>query len=132
TDADLRSMHPEPAVVPYEPQAQLPLDDFRLVAEREYSTGEERNNEVWKAAWARGFENAAKLALLRACSVNHENPVIDVASVEWAIRFADHQLRRQLFLAGEHVYRNDFEDHCKHLVRVLREWSDRKDKQWMP
>ena len=58
--------------------------------------------------------------------------MIDVASVEWAIRFADHQLRRQLFLAGEHVYRSDFEDHCKQLVRVLREWQARKGEKWMP
>ena len=130
--ADLRCMHPEPAVVPYEPQARLLLDDFRLVTEREYSAGEERDDEVWKAVWARGFENAAKLALLRACSENHESPVINVASVEWAIRFADHQLRRQLFLAAEHVYRSDFEDHCKQLVRVLREWRARKGEAWMP
>lgn len=129
---NLRPFHPDPKVVPIEPEAARLLDDFRQVTEREYRDGEDRADEVWKAVWARGYENAAKLALLRACSANHENPVIDVPTVEWAMRFADHQMRRQLFLASEHVYRSEFEDHCKQLIRVLREWQVHHGEAWMP
>jgi len=129
---NLLSFHPEPVVVPIAESAALLLDDFRKATEVEYRDGETRGDEVWKAVWARGYENAAKLALLRACSANHENPVIDVPAVEWAMRFADHQMRRQLFLASEHVYRSDFEDHCKQLIRVLREWRSSNGDGWMP
>jgi len=129
---NLRPFHPDPKVVPIEPEAARLLDDFRQVTEREYRDGEDRADEVWKAVWARGYENAAKLALLRACSADHENPVIDVPAMDWAMRFADHQMRRQLFLASEHVYRSEFEDHCKQLIRVLREWQARHGEAWMP
>ncbi|MFW6062255.1 MAG: DUF3987 domain-containing protein [Planctomycetota bacterium] len=129
---NLASFHPEPAVVPIRDDAALLLDDFREVTEREYREGEERGDEVWKAVWARGYENAAKMALLRACSSDHVRPMIDLPTVEWAIRFSDHQIRRQLFLASEHVYGNEFEDLCKQMLRVLREWQARHGEGWMP
>jgi hypothetical protein len=129
---NLLSFHPEPVVAPMAENAAALMDDFRLVTEREYRDGEQRDDEVWKAVWARGYENAAKLALLWACSANQENPVIDLPAVEWAIRFADHQIRRQLFLASEHVYGNEFDDLCKQLLRVLREWQVRNGEAWMP
>ena len=61
--------------------------------------------KLGKVAWSRTCENATKLALLYACSENHEEPVMDAAAVEWATKFAMHQTKRQLYLATRHVCR---------------------------
>jgi hypothetical protein len=66
-------------------------------------------------------ENAKKLALIYACSENHENPRIDLAAVEWASAFVMHQTRRMLFWRANYVAENPFHAECLKLVRKLRE-----------
>lgn len=119
--ANLIEVHPEPRVVSYTPEAETAITAFRQQAEHEYDQAHERNNEVARVAWSRTLENAQKLALVYACSENHQSPMINVSAVTWATAFATHQTRRQLFLASSYVAENSFHAECLKLLRKLRE-----------
>jgi len=119
--ANLLGVHPEPKPVPYTPEADQAIKDLQRQTEAEYDQAHARNDEVAKVAWSRTTENASKLALLYACSENHEDPVIGLPAVQWAREFAMHQTRRQLFLASSYVAENPFHAECLKLIRKLRE-----------
>ena len=61
------------------------------------------------------------MALVYACSENHEELIIGLPAVEWATAFAMHQTRRQLYLASTYVAENPFHAECLKLLRKLRE-----------
>ncbi len=121
TRRNLLEVHPEPIVVPSSPEAEKAINSLQRQTEAEYSQSHERNDEVARVAWSRTCENAKKLAMLYACSENHENPTISLPAVEWATAFAMHQTRRQLFLAASYVAENPFHAECLKLLRKLRE-----------
>jgi len=119
--ANLLELHPEPRVVPWTTEAEEAFTALQRQTEKEYDDAHERNDEVARVAWSRTHENAKKLALLHACSENHEDPVIALSAVEWATAFAMHQTRRQLFLATSYVAENPFHAECLKVVRKLRD-----------
>jgi hypothetical protein len=84
------------------------------------------------AIWARANEKARRLALIYACSEDHQNPVIGENAAQWAFEFVDHQTRRMLFMAGGHVSENEFDARCKAVVATLRRWRDQHGDAWMP
>ena len=118
---NLQDAHPEPHVVPFTPEAAEAVQQLQKLTEVEYDRAEEAKDEVARTAWSRTCENATKLALIYACSENHQNPVIGLPAVEWATAFAMHQTRRQLYLAATYVAENPFHAECLKLLRKLRE-----------
>ena len=102
-------------------EADEALKAIQRQTEQEYALAHEPNDEVSRVAWSRTTENATKLALLYACSQNHEDPIISLPAVEWASAFAMHQTRRQLFLASSYVAETPFHADCLKVVRKLRE-----------
>jgi Protein of unknown function (DUF3987) len=118
------NFHPAPQTVPFEHQADEALTTLRCLTESEYSKAEEANDEVARTAWSRTTEQATKLALIYACSENHESPRISLNAVRWATEVAMHQTRRQLFLAGVHVADNPFHAECLKVLKILRERPD--------
>ena len=121
---NLYEVHPEPRVVPFTPEAEQAVERLQRMGENEYDLADAANDEIGKAAWARTCENAKKLALLYACSENHEDPVIGLPAVEWATAFAMHQTRRQLYLAATYVAENPFHAECLKLTRRLAKATD--------
>lgn len=117
---NLLEVHPEPRVVAYASAAMEAIRAFQRQAEAEYAEADKANDEVARVAWSRTLENAKKLALLYACSENHEDPSIGLPAVEWATGFAMHQTRRQLYLAASYVAENPFHAECLKLIRKLR------------
>jgi len=117
--ANLLEVHPEPRVVPCTPEASEAVTALQRQTEDEYDQAHARNDEVARVAWSRTHENATKLALLYACSENHEEPAIGLPAVEWATNFAMHQTRRQLYLAATYVAENPFHAECLKLLRKL-------------
>jgi len=118
---NLYEIHPEPHIVPFTPEAEQAVERLQRMGEDEYDRADAANDEIGKAAWSRTCENANKLALLYACSENHEDPVISLPAVEWASDFAMHQTRRQLYLAATYVAENPFHAECLKLLRKLKE-----------
>jgi hypothetical protein len=122
---NLEDFHPQPRVVPFEPEAAEAVGQLQAMAEAEYDRAEEAKDEVARTAWSRTCENAKKLALIYASSENREDPVIGLPAVEWATAFAMHQTRRQLYLADTYVAENPFHAECLKLLRKLREAGGR-------
>jgi len=73
---NLLEVHPEPSIVPATADADVALTKLQRLADDEYDKAHERNDEVSRVAWSRRCENAKKLALIAACRVNHEQPII--------------------------------------------------------
>ncbi|HQG07078.1 MAG TPA: DUF3987 domain-containing protein [Anaerohalosphaeraceae bacterium] len=117
--------NPNPPVAPYQGQAGKLLFDFQRQSDLNHRAAE-ANDEVAKAVWSRAAENARKLALLYACSENHQQPVITEAAAQWAIDFVNHQVRRQLFMAGIYAAENKFHADCLKLKEKLRHAPGRK------
>jgi len=124
--------HPVPKVVPHTPEATDILRQLRTHADGQYALAEDRDDAVGMAIWARANEKARRLALVYACSENHEDPVVGEAAARWAWEFVDHQTRRMLFMSGGHVSENEFDARCKSLVATLRRWQEKHGDAWMP
>ena len=118
---NLERWHPVPRVVDYTPEARDVLSELRQQTDREYSAAEDNEDPVGMAIWARANEKARRLALIYACSENHEDPIIGPPAVEWATAFAMHQTRRQLHLAATYVAENPFHAECLKLLRKLKD-----------
>jgi hypothetical protein len=129
---NLAAWHPLPKVVEHTPEAGAVLRAFRERADVEYGRAEDQVDQSGMAIWARANEKARRLALIYACSADHVAPRITADAARWACDFVDHQTRRMLFMAAEHVAENDFDARCKKLVTTLRQWREKHGDAWMP
>ena len=129
---NLSDWHPEPQRVEATAEAKDVFREFRRFADDEYSTAEEQGDVIGMAIWARAYEKARRLALIYACSAQHQNPSIDLFGTSWACEFVEHQTRRMLFMAGNHASESDFDARRKRLLEVLAKWHARKGDTWMP
>jgi hypothetical protein len=129
---NLVDWHPTPAIVPHDKAAKQLLVEARINAEAEYDKAEEANDAVGTTVWGRVSEQIRKLALLHAISCRPRDPTIDRRASQWAIDVVEHQTARMLFMAGEHVSRNDFDAMAKELVRLLRQWKAKRGDKPMP
>lgn len=129
---NLDQLHPTPQTVRATPDAIEVLRQLRERSDDEYSRAEDRDDAMAMAIWARAHEKARRLALIYACSENHEEPLIGEAAALWASEFVDHQTRRMLFMASGHVSENEFDARCKAIVATLRKWRDKHGDAWMP
>jgi hypothetical protein len=62
-----------------------------------------RADSVGKSVWARVAENAMKLALLHALSVNPENPIVDMDAATWGWELAERQAKALIALYARHA-----------------------------
>lgn len=129
---NMADWHPQPKVVEQSADARAILSEAREVAEAEYAKAETRNDAVATTVWGRMSEQSRKLALIHAVSENPASPLIGKAAAQWATAFVDHQIRRMLFMASEHVFENEFDGKCKRFLAVLRKYQTRKGNDWMP
>ena len=123
---NLQSWHPIPTIVNHDDEGRDVLVEARLEAEREYNRAERKSDPVGTTVWGRVSEQMRKLALLYAISENHREPVITKSAAEWAARFVTHQVRRMLFMAGNHVAENSYHADCLRLIRKLQETPERQ------
>lgn len=125
---NLSDLDPDPLVVPDTPEAAARSAEIQALADDAYEEAQRQGDETKMAIWARAFEKTRKLALLYACSENHQNPQITVAGIEWAWRVVEHQTRRMLYMADLYVADNEFEGDCKRFIEILTKWrAQRRD-----
>jgi len=115
---NLSSETPQPIIIPYTEAASEVMEqlEHRARAERQKS-----KNDAVVTVWTRTTEKARKLALIHACSLNHEKPVVDVASATWAAELSEFITRKMLFLAAEWISDGLFDAKQKKLLRAIRE-----------
>ncbi len=117
---DLSEEHPVPAVVPYTESGYAIIDKLGMDADDQYDAAVDRGDRVRATLWTRVCENATRMALVYACSRDHENPCIDQEVAEWATRFARRLTDRMLYLARSHVAENPFHSECLKVMNKLR------------
>ena len=123
--------HPVPAIVPLDDGGTAEVARLRLLGDAAYTKAQASDDAIAMAVWARAVEKARKLALLYALSVNHEHPVITADAVRWGWTVVEHLTRRQLFMAGRHVFDSDFDALCKRMVTILEGQRARHGEAYM-
>ncbi len=129
---NLADWHPDPLVVPQTDEAAACFEAIRKAADARYDAAFALGDEGTMAIWARAYEKARRLALVYACSANHEQPVIDRAAVEWAGAFVEHQTQRMLATLAKYASESEFDAKRKRLLEVLAHWRATEGDRWMP
>ena len=129
---NLGKFHPTPITIPFDDKSVSFMRDFRRFADEEYSKAEDKGDVVSMTVWGRANENARKLALLYACSADHQKPEIMLPATQWASEFVTHQIRRQLAKAKEYSSKTKFQALCKEALRHVRQWHRTHGKRGMP
>ena len=117
---NLSQFHPEPRCVCATPEAMEIARELRALGDNEHDNAHDARDEVTAVAYSRLYENAMKLALLYACSANHEAPEITSDAMQWARAFCIHQTQRKLYLARQYVSDNPFHADCLRALRKIR------------
>jgi len=112
---NLAKEHPEPAVVLASDEATAMFDALDAKADAEC----ERLGEPLGTLWTRTVEKARKLALVYACSANHQSPAIDVDAAHWACELAEYLTRRMIYLAHQWVAEGPFDAKRKRMLRIV-------------
>ena len=117
---NLASINPSALVVPESDQARAVFDD--LVATTDGITG-----EIESAIWSRAIEKAKRLALVYACSKDHEAPLIDIDAAQWAADLATWCTKTFLTKAGDEIVGDDiFSKKYKRLLNLIKDTTKRK------
>jgi hypothetical protein len=130
---NLGGEHPAPRLVPATPEALAAFAELRTRIDATcYGPCRVAQDEAGMALWARAYEKARRLALIYACSVDRENPVVTPDAAAWAGAFALHQTRRMLYMARQHASESEFDARRKRLLDVLEQWRRQHGDEWMP
>jgi hypothetical protein len=131
-EGNLSNFHPIPSVIEQTEGAKVLQRQYGQKTDAEYDKAQERSDLVTMAIWGRASEKARRLALIYACSENALKPTITEAGVRWATELVDYTTGRMLFMAHQYVSESDFHAKCQQLLRVLRQWKNKKGDAWMP
>ncbi len=126
---NLDDEHPTPAVVPFTEEGYAVLDQLATHADDEYKIARGAGDRVRATVWTRAYENATRLALVYACSRDHQEPCIDAEVARWVSEFVGHLVRRMLFLAAQHVAENPFHAECLKVMRKLRDCGGQSSRR---
>lgn len=114
---NLAGVFPDPEVVPITPAGQAVFDYLDREADRRAVA----DAAPYGTLWTRATEKAVKLALLYACSRDHEDPVIDEPAALWACELIDFLVLRSCYLVAQWVAENGFDARRKRVLRIITE-----------
>jgi hypothetical protein len=117
---NMDNWHPKPETILYTADATEALTSFLRKAESEYAAAEKQDDVASMTIWSRAVQKAQQLALIYACSENHEAPQITEQAIEWAWQFIRHLTQRMLFMVDAHLAESEFERNCKRFLEKLR------------
>lgn len=112
---NLRAQHPDPLMIAYTAEAGAVFDELAVLVDAEL-----RRDEAGRSLWARAEEKACRLALIYACSRNHQQPSIDEEAARWACSLSEYLTRRMLFVCHEWVADGQFDARQKRVLRIVR------------
>jgi hypothetical protein len=127
---NLIAVNPEPAIIPYNDQAEQIATEFRAAADVEWQKAADAGDPIATALWARANETARRLALIYAASENHMEPVVTGPAIQWAGEFVDHHVHRMLFMAQEHSADSPFHQMCQTVKQKLRSAPGKRLPHW--
>lgn len=107
----------DPLTVPMEPAAH---DVFSALSRDITKRLKETRGTPFTSILARVAENAAKVALVRAVSLDPAAPTIRVSDAEWAIAFVRHFAERTIVEVERNVADNETERNHKRVLEAVR------------
>ena len=102
---NLSHENPTPFELPTTPQADAILNALGQRADLAYS---QTDDPIEQVLWTRVYEIASKLAMIYACSSDHEHPIIDERAARWASDFTDWVVRQMIRLTKRNVADSPF------------------------
>jgi hypothetical protein len=126
SECNLENVNPEPIVVDTGREADLIFRNLVTLSDMEFGKG-----LPGCELWTRTLEKARKLALIYACSANHEKPVIDGLAALWASEVVQYMTRRMIFLADRWIADGRFDALQKEVVRKLEKRGGRVSRAEM-
>ncbi|GHT32354.1 hypothetical protein FACS1894214_4210 [Planctomycetales bacterium] len=108
---------PTPLVIKTTGEAKTILDTLSFTADTNH---QKETDSAIKTIWTRLRENTIKLALIYACSKNHEHPVIDKETACWASEFGYWVTLKMIDLVRKHIAGDAFEKNCKRVEDIIR------------
>ena len=108
---------PAPLTVPMDAEAMAIFDalDDEMTRRQRAAIGTDQS-----AALARVWENAAKVALIKAVSANPAGPVIRGVDAQWAREVVEHCVATLLIQAERHLADNEIERCHKRILELVR------------
>jgi len=113
-------LNPNPAIASSDCHADLIFGDYEKVWRKRKI--EFRGFGV-DAVWARAYEHALRVALIRAGGINIDFPHIDEAGAQWSCELIDFLLLRESAQAMDCVAKNDHDSAIKKLSKFIRDNS---------
>jgi hypothetical protein len=120
SESNLPGFDADPMLVETVDEADLVFRALVSLADREYGKG-----DAGCELWTRALEKARKLALVYACSANHEQPIIDGPAALWAVEVVQYMTRRMIFLADRWIADGRFDALQKEVVRKVEKRGGR-------
>jgi hypothetical protein len=80
---------------------------------------------LYSSIWASAEEKACRLALIYACSANHQSPVIDEAAAQWACRLCEHITHKMIYIADQWVSDGQFDQKQKRVLHIITDAGGR-------
>ena len=93
--------------------------DFANFADQKWTEARQAREGGAVSIWARASEQVNRLALIYACSNNHENPIIDDCAVEWATGVMRWQVEHTLAMLDRYGSDNEFHALMQKARRIL-------------
>tara|TARA_R110002126_G_scaffold271292_2_gene415187 strand:- start:846 stop:2132 length:1287 start_codon:yes stop_codon:yes gene_type:complete len=114
---ELDLKHPKPKIVEYGKGAEDVFDALETEAYAQQTSG----NDSISSLWTRTNEKARKLALIYACSENHESPLVTQQAAEWACDLSRYLTRRIIHIAADWIAENPFDAARKKVLRIIKD-----------
>ena len=117
SELGLSTVRPNPLVVKMDDAARVLFDDLdeEMTRRQRAAIGTEH-----AAVLARVWENAAKVALIKAVSANPGSPVIRAADAAWARELVEHCSGTLFVQAERHLADNEIERMHKRVLEIVR------------
>lgn len=115
---------PQPEVIPYTDEAYKIFDNMADRLDEQSETAE----SVERALLSRVEEKACRLALVYACSVDHQAPMIDEAAAGWACRLSEYLTAKMLYTSSLWISDGEFDAKQNMVIRILQASGGRMSK----
>ncbi len=120
SEMNLAGINPDPIMVETVDEADLVFRALVSLADREFGFA-----LAGCELWTRALEKARKLALIYACSANHERPAIDGHAALWASEVVQYMTRRMIYLADRWIADGRFDAIQKEVMRKVEKRGGR-------
>ena len=114
---NLSHENPTPFELPTTIEADAILNALGERADLAYS---QTDDPIEQVLWTRVYEIASKLALIYACSTDHEHPIIDERAARWASEFTDWVVRQMIRLTKRNVADSPFAKLALRAESIIR------------